>query len=726
MAMNKIGTVALMLTANAQGVASGVAKATSSISGFFSSIGRYASRTSQYAIGSFLGREMSYGLNAAISGAKELAKWAAQTAMEYEQAEIAFQVMTGTKKGGTKLLNDLQTLAVETPFKSSEVIAQAKLLKAYGVDTEDMIPTLSRLGDVAAGTGVDIGRLSLAYGQVISKGRFQASELRQFTEAGVGVANFAKAAGLSSHQLLANMEAGTVGSEVVVKAFQQMTNSSGMFFKLMEKQSMTVKGRLDSFVESIEILVGKVGTLIFKSFGVRQFFDDLAKGVQSISLVGLSEWFDRAANGLSPLYDGMIGVTRSLGVLLTGSADFAASWKDIKTTLEGFIDFAIPAIAELGMFLQRLTSQVIRLVAQLALPSSEKFMKQSNVYQEIIDREQGLVDDLKSQGGFLGNGFLSGFFDQSDSNKKRLKDIEYFETRIQRAKEGIQAIDRGLNHMDNSKAMRSKLTGGLSDLVPDRDVMEEFALKVENGQITWVKALEEFRRTVADRRNAANMSGAEKTQNALMGLTGGVGFNFAKSGEAKIGALGGAMFAGMPPDDELRQEAKNKGRIAGESFQKGFDKALETLAPGFKSKMDTLSAMATNFDKEISFKSFQETMTALNLGTLKNALGMDGGIGNVAADRIRVEEFNRLKKFAFGSDIRNTAPLINSNSQEAFKALNDARGLGGTDVATDIKAIRKAEEETAANTKRQADELKKQKEFAPLNFNFMGFKIGGG
>ena len=131
---------------------------------------------------------------------------------------------------------------------------------------------------------------------MISKGRFQVSELRQFTEAGVGVANFAKAAGLSSHQLLANMEAGTVGSEVVVKAFQQMTNSSGMFFKLMEKQSMTVKGRLDSFVESVEILVGKVGTLIFKSFGVRQFFDDLAKGVQSISLVGLSEWFDRAAN----------------------------------------------------------------------------------------------------------------------------------------------------------------------------------------------------------------------------------------------------------------------------------------------------------------------------------------------------------------------------------------------------------------------------------------------
>ena len=148
MATNKIGTVALMLTANAQGVANGVNSALGSVSNLFSGIAKFASRTASISLGILSAKAFS----AAINGAKELAQWAIKTAEEYEQAEIAFQVMTGSKVKGTKLLGDLQQLAVETPFKSSEVVAQAKLLKAYGVDTEDLIKTISQLGDVAAGT----------------------------------------------------------------------------------------------------------------------------------------------------------------------------------------------------------------------------------------------------------------------------------------------------------------------------------------------------------------------------------------------------------------------------------------------------------------------------------------------------------------------------------------------------------------------------------------------
>lgn len=724
---SKIGSVALMLVADAQGVAKGVGQATQSIAGFFSGIGRYAARTSQFAIGTFVGREMSIGLNKVLEGAKELAKWAAQTAMEYEQAEIAFQVMTGTKKGGTELLGNLQNLAVETPFKASEVISQAKLLKAYGVDTEDLIPVLRQLGDVAAGTGVDIGRLSLAYGQVISKGRFQSSELRQFTEAGVGLSNFAKAAGLTSHQLLANMEAGTASSSIVVKAFQQMTGSGGMFFKLMDKQSQTVKGRFDSFVESVEILVGKIGILVFKSFGVRQFLDDLAKGVQSITITDLGNWFNRAADGLSPLYDGMIGVGRSLGIITGEASKFALSWETVKIALENFVDFAGPAVAKVGMFVQRLSAQIIRLTSNLALPGTEKLMQGHNTFVDSIAKDTESMNKLKEKGGFLGSGFASGFFDQSPENKKRLQDIDYFQKRIERAKEAIVKIDNALQKIDADSSLRSNLTGGLSNLLPSRDEMQKFADDVEWGQRAWVDALEEFQSTVKNRRGAAKMTNSEKRQNAMMAITGGAGFGFGNPIDTKQGLLGGAMVAGMPSDDEMRQEARNKGRIAGETFAKNFDKAMQVVVPGFKETLDNLSGEITKFGKDPSLANFQNTMRSLNIGVMKGVIGMDGGISSAMADRIRVEEFNKLRKFAgLGSDIRNVAPLINSNSQEAFKALNDARGLGGTDIATDIKAIRKAEEETAANTKKQAEELKKQKEFAPLNFSFMGFKIGGG
>lgn len=597
-----------MLTANAKGVQTGVNQATGYLTSFFGAVGQFASRTTSVFTG-YLGAR---AFAAAVEGAKDLAKWAAQTAMEYEQAEIAFQVMTGSKPGGTKLLGDIQKLAIESPFKSSELIGEAKLLKAYGVETEDLIKVLSQLGDVASGTGVDISRLSLAYGQVMSKGRFQATELRQFTEAGVGVANFAKAANMSSGQFLNAMEQGKIGSDIVVRAFEQMTSRGGTFFKLMAKQSQTTKGRFDSFIESVEVLVQKLGLAAFKSFDVAAFFNRLAKTVQNFKTTEIGEWMGRASEGLSPLAAGMESLVAGAKEWFDYLKYISPEWEEIRISLKEFVDLAIPA--------------VINLTAEIAILTTR--------LKELFN----LVNQLPTAGGYLGE--LSQF-----------------------------VKDR---------------TG--QDIPFDR-IVDPFGLRSALDDESTIQNIENTRKIAL-----------EKIQKIL-------------AGDGWTRGAGGSW-------------GEEAGVNTGEAFAKGFEKALNRLLPGFRGMMDEFQKDITSMQNQPSLEKFQKEMMALNLAQLQFGLGL-GGISGDMADKLRVKGFEELKKkFNVGAELRNTAPLLETNSQAAMSALNAVRGMGSDTVEANIKAIRAAEEETARNTKKLADDLKRQPEFNPLRI--FGIKVGGG
>lgn len=181
-----------------------------------------------------------------------LAKEVVTLADNLEQANIAFTTMLGSEEKAIAMLQDLSEFAKKTPFELTDVRQNAKQLLAMGVSAENIIPTLKALWDAAAGTGADMTRLAMNYGQVITQGHLTGRELRDFLVNGIPLLDeLAKNAGKSKEEIQNMISAGEISANDVTKAFETMTSAGGRFEDLMYKQSSTLTGLWSNFQDQL-------------------------------------------------------------------------------------------------------------------------------------------------------------------------------------------------------------------------------------------------------------------------------------------------------------------------------------------------------------------------------------------------------------------------------------------------------------------------------------------
>lgn len=211
---------------------------------------------------------------------------AIQLAADYERAAIAFEVMTKSAGRGRQLLNEINALAIESPFTSAQLRTSAKQVMAFGFDVDDVIPIISRLGDVSVATGTDMDRLTLALGQVRTTGRLMGQELRQFTNAGVPILEYlAKSMGVSSSAVPQLVRQGKVSFNDVADALNRMTNEGGLFFGMMNRiNKETVSGRWANLTESIQLTGMALGGAFFEAFRVKETLADLGEAVRGMKM----------------------------------------------------------------------------------------------------------------------------------------------------------------------------------------------------------------------------------------------------------------------------------------------------------------------------------------------------------------------------------------------------------------------------------------------------------
>lgn len=210
------------------------------------------------------------------------ARQATTLAADYEKAAVSFEVMTKSATRGKKLIDDLNKLAVESPFTSAELRESAKQVMAFGFDADNVIPIVSRLGDIAQATGSDMDRLTLALGQVRTTGRLMGQELRQFTNAGVPILEYlSKSLGVSSAQVPNLVRQGKVSFNDVADAINRMTNEGGLFHGMMERiNKETVTGRWANFRENVQQSALALGLAAFDGLRLKDVLTDLSETVR--------------------------------------------------------------------------------------------------------------------------------------------------------------------------------------------------------------------------------------------------------------------------------------------------------------------------------------------------------------------------------------------------------------------------------------------------------------
>ena len=200
---------------------------------------------------------------AAGFGAIQAAKFVFAKTAELESQTRSIQTLTGSVQQAKQIIQELQQLGAATPFTGTELIESAKRLTAFGVSAKDVVETTKRLGDVAGATGANLGELTLAYGQVIAKGRLQGEELLQFQERGVALQDeLRKMYGLTGEEFSKALSKGQISAEAVEIALQRLTNTGGKYANGAIAQSDTLNGRLSTLQDGVESLARRIGQVL--------------------------------------------------------------------------------------------------------------------------------------------------------------------------------------------------------------------------------------------------------------------------------------------------------------------------------------------------------------------------------------------------------------------------------------------------------------------------------
>jgi hypothetical protein len=179
---------------------------------------------------------------------------------EFQQLEIAFGTMLGSKAKADKLMGEVINLAATTPFGLKDAAGAIKQMLAYGFSAQTVIGDLRQLGDVAAGVGAPIGDLAYLFGTLKAQGRAMTVDIRQFAGRGIPIyEELAKVLKVNVDQVGALVEAGKVGFPEVQKAFAAMTSQGGMFFNLMEEQSKSLPGLTAQFSDAVDVMFNDLG-----------------------------------------------------------------------------------------------------------------------------------------------------------------------------------------------------------------------------------------------------------------------------------------------------------------------------------------------------------------------------------------------------------------------------------------------------------------------------------
>ena len=196
----------------------------------------------------------------AVDKIKDFVSQLALVRGEYQQLEVAFETMLGSKSKADALMGQLIDTAAKTPFEMSEVAEASKMLLAYGMEGSKVNETLIRLGDIAAGLSMPLKDLAFLYGTTMVQGRLYTQDLNQFLGRGIPLADeLAKQFGKNKSEVKKLVEEGKIGFPEVQKAIEALTGEGSKFGGLMDKQSKTIKGQLSNIEDAWEQMVNEIG-----------------------------------------------------------------------------------------------------------------------------------------------------------------------------------------------------------------------------------------------------------------------------------------------------------------------------------------------------------------------------------------------------------------------------------------------------------------------------------
>lgn len=209
--------------------------------------------------------------------------WGMKLAADAEQTQIAFEVMLGSADKARAILGELKAYADKSPFGGMEVNEFAQQLANYGIQAQDLVPTIKQLGDIAAGDANKFRSLATAFGQTVAMGKLQGGEKNQFINAGFNpLQEISRTSGESMASLTKRMEAGTLSVNEVANALRTATSEGGRFFGMTDRQAGTAAGKFSTLKDAAATAMRDIGASIMENMDTSGWMDKITEALTAV------------------------------------------------------------------------------------------------------------------------------------------------------------------------------------------------------------------------------------------------------------------------------------------------------------------------------------------------------------------------------------------------------------------------------------------------------------
>ncbi|MDX1547724.1 MAG: tape measure protein [Rhodothermales bacterium] len=217
-----------------------------------------------------------------------------------EQSRISFeQLLRGSGQDVDAFLSRLEDFAARTPFELAGLQAAVQRLLTFGFAADEVFEKIEAIGSAASaapqGMEEAVGRISIALGQMLARGKVSAQEMNQLTEAGIPAwGMLARGIGRSTQEVMKLTEQGLIPARQAIEILTQ--GMQERFGGLMERQSRTFFGLLSTFRDESARIVRDSTAGLFSDLraDLQAFMDEVGRASESGELEAWGERIDTA------------------------------------------------------------------------------------------------------------------------------------------------------------------------------------------------------------------------------------------------------------------------------------------------------------------------------------------------------------------------------------------------------------------------------------------------
>ncbi|MDH6308043.1 hypothetical protein M2451_002562 [Dysgonomonas sp. PFB1-18] len=183
-----------------------------------------------------------------------------QVRSEMQNVEASFKVFLGSAEKAEAFFDRLNRYAYNNVFEFADLSKSAAQLLAFRTDVEDVIPTINKLSEIAAGTNVPLSEMVSLFNKAKANDKLLSVDIQMWESRGVPlVYEMANAMNKGEDEIRAMVSAGKIGFKELNDVIDKVTTNGGMFAGMMVEKMKTLGDSIGLLQDNITNMFNSLG-----------------------------------------------------------------------------------------------------------------------------------------------------------------------------------------------------------------------------------------------------------------------------------------------------------------------------------------------------------------------------------------------------------------------------------------------------------------------------------